>query len=360
VEYTNTLFFQPTWDKKIIEEFKELLNLTVFRMRIPILDKGTVSIASIIQILPNLEMLDLSYTRGLTNQNINDIFGKLNNSRIVYLCMRKFQLSGGDGFLQSINQFSSKQNLNLSHILEIDLSENGLTNFPPGITNVAPNLQILDVSYNNILSMNNMAIFLELLLHPSIIWLICSYQGYELHNRYPEALNPMLYSGNAEYGNNETVFIIQTINEVSLGNISNITNSSEHTCNIVKLLIPNFFQEYNCSELKFFPEIRNIAKDGIIKFPVGENLLKVHFEQSIFPTIILNKGLFTIEPNNSLTELIFSNNIEWITTTTSKQLLTEIKGFSNFDNMKYVDLSGNGLKINISQFTEGHFRNLKN
>jgi hypothetical protein len=137
-----------------------------------LLDDKNITISKVIENTGSLQLLDLSDTRGFGRQSINDLFATLNNTNIRYLCLRKFQLPGGKDFVSDISNLTNLQNLNLLYLLELDMSQNALTHFPPGISNIAPVLQILDISFNVLLDSKNLAFIAESFLHPNMKWLI--------------------------------------------------------------------------------------------------------------------------------------------------------------------------------------------
>ena len=126
-----------------------------------------------------LEILDLSNTRRLDYSNLIGTLAGLENSS----CFRSFNLRN----TQTLEHLHNGFTLDLNELLEplkncpleeLDISYNALRTIGPGLISKAPRLKKLDASNNILMPLLTSAISMEVLLHPSIIEVDFSEQGF--------------------------------------------------------------------------------------------------------------------------------------------------------------------------------------
>ena len=261
--------FPLLFNKSTFAPLSQLLNLTI---HIPLYD---ITLKDIVDPLTSLNVLDLSYVRGLSLENLKDTLTAIKGKKIKYLCLRSFQLIGGDGYSPNLN-ISELQNLIndscLENLVEIDLSDNSFARISPGISNFAPNLRKWDISGNILLDSHNVPIIIESILHPHLIEFNVGYQGwigggirketkhskrndYNTEQSVDFIAQPEINSDNDISFLRLNSFIIHCINIVSNGNVINIFNDKESVCKILQCIMPVQFGGIPCH---VFPRINDI------------------------------------------------------------------------------------------------------
>jgi Leucine-rich repeat (LRR) protein len=156
------------FDVEILPALQNITTITSFKIQIPLKDVGfdNITLSIIVKHIPYLTTLDFSYTRGASSTTISDLLSVITTRNIEHLCLRQIKLLDREGYTGlTPNLFD---NIELPSLIELDLSENMITNFPSGIARIAPNLKILDLSGNLLVHVSNLASLFEVLQHPVI------------------------------------------------------------------------------------------------------------------------------------------------------------------------------------------------
>ena len=155
-------------------------------------------------------------------------------------------------------------------------------------------------------------------------------------------------------------FIVNCINQYSDGNFSTIINISDiynytRLCQVLKCLAPPYFDDLNCGKRIKLPKLAEIIDANCmmsLHFPIGQNLeslymSELHFEQSETVALIAH-GKLCLRSNNSLKHVTADNNNYWLQSIKLDSTLTHLKGFHGLDNLEYISLANNTLNININ------------
>ena len=154
--------------------FKQLTEMVKLRINIPVF---SADFSEMVSNFPKLEILDLSFVKLTGMEAMAQTVQKVKRS-IVELNLNNFQTIGSPGYYEAMNftMFfgNGSQLLNLH---DLTIRDNSLTKILPNISTYAPNLKVLDISYNIIVDSTNAAFLLEVLLHPSLRCFYAQFQG---------------------------------------------------------------------------------------------------------------------------------------------------------------------------------------
>lgn len=169
-------------------EFAKLRHLQKLAITIPITTTDCNSVINITSSLKRASMLDLSYTRGIGLSQIEELFRNPNLQSLNQICLSQFQTPGHEGYRNRFSIFKnlSIENITLSKLYELDLSHNMLTNVAPGISQIFPNLKLIDLSGNLLIDPYNFGILFESIMHPSIQIFNYQDQGFKYYNKQPQ------------------------------------------------------------------------------------------------------------------------------------------------------------------------------
>jgi toll-like receptor 13 len=362
-DYRNIFIFELEITLDEAESFKYLQNLTSIRINIPFVDNNA-TINSTVRLIPNLKLLDLSSSRKLGKAAIHEL---LQTMDIPQLCLRKFQVPGGDEYISDFSELWPLCNVTLWNVNELDFSKNALTIFPSGLTKLAPNLKYLDLSYNLLMEVENIAFIVEAFCHNSLEILNLGNQGYEIPNNVPHSEKQLTKEYLLEQKSEPSpavksfIFAKYCYNDVSSGNISNFYGSPKRACVLLKCFLGIYFPKYDCNDT-FLPALNEVfCLDcyRYIKIPIGRKLRIIdyssyHNEQSMTFDII-SHGILTLKLPNQLEELYCKNNRDWFVSAEAQNLLETFSGFKNFPQIHIIDFSNNAFTGLLGRNWEGVF-----
>ena len=140
--------------------------------------------------LSNLEVLNLSYTRALNYNNLQQSLKGLKNNHVLSkIILKNTQTFRGlpNGLKFDMSNFLEPiEHCPLQHL---DLSYNSLNYIYPGLIRFAPNLTEIIVANNFLMPDFFSGFFLEILLHPSLEKADFSRQGYGIHSQQSYEIN---------------------------------------------------------------------------------------------------------------------------------------------------------------------------
>ena len=391
--------------------FQNLTKLKQLRINLPLMNQPLVDM---IAPLKNLEVLNISFTRGLSMKSVSDILKKVSNSSLRGLHLQTFQLIGGSGYRGVLNMTTFLSKRIFEKLEEITLSENSLYRLYPGIIRAAPNLKLFDISGNILLDSVNIPAFLEAALHPTIEFLDMGYQGFigggDHKYRNHGKTQQNLYNHSSEKDHNKHHALLQTSEQSadnfwmnSLGglnrhkrsgnpapvhkgvvskyinkmiihcmnlndnqNVSNLLQEKSMFYKTLQCVLPRQFGQssvFSNDILDVLPHITDMLNTSCMLFmnlPVGKQLKKIyfnqiHWEESVTLGVLL-KGNLCFMPNQVNT-ILFTHNEGWLASAKLADVLNSITNINGAENLEHLDLSNNNMTFNITGIT-GYFPNL--
>lgn len=384
--------------------FAKLRKMKEFIINLSIVD---VSFGDVVKHFPQLELLDLSFTRQLSINSVRDTLSHVNAMALKALCLITFQLAGGDGYhsrLDLVSMFSNQTFYNLKYLA---LSENSIARLYSGFYEVAPNLTSLYISGNLLLDTHNIGTFLEAVMLPKLRVFDMAYQGFlgggKFQYRHPKLweavpieddpdldydqptvpdfkrsssddafehpekkpkmkhnqnnINGMLVPNNHSRYSNMTSCANLIIQNCSQSNISYLFTAPdiEQKKMISKLavcIIPYYFTNELSWEL--FPVSKDIVDFNCMfkmKFPVSPSLQKVYIQDCQFQTSFLlglkTQGKLCVRGNN-LSQVYFSRNAAWLEGTELDYVINNTVSEKYLNKLRLLDISNNDLGISAS------------
>ena len=319
-----------------------------------------------------LEILDLSNTRKLDYTNLISTLAGLENSS----SFRSLNLKNTQTFEHLHNGFT----LELSQLLEplkncpleeLDISYNALCTITPGLISKAPRLKKLDASNNLLIPLMISAFSMEFLLHPSIIEVDVSEQGFSefkksstndttgnqdkrlLGNKKQKTVFPSNQSGMIDpdfylrhkdcldqiMNNLCSIFSPECEIFVNLCTVNHMV-----FCNVVAAYTPGAA----AVPCEYIPRIHSMLDPecgGCFVFPSTGNLRILHmhninnYDEIIALSAFKEKTCFN--RNNSIEVYDFSHNRKYGYTDIDKSFSTSIVGW---DKMKVLNISHNEIQ----------------
>ena len=332
--------------------------------------------------LNNLEVLDLSYTRLINYDILQQSLKGLKDNCVLH----KIILKNTQTFEKLINGLS----FNLSHFLEpithcplqaLDLSYNSLKSIYPGLIKFAPNLTQIVVANNLFVPLLSSAFFLEVILHPKLIRADFSRQGHgvnapNIRNLTLRTESSMLHSpgffrisfpgidsikelsvtlwdllknDNFSSYNDECIEIVTdnvcNIFKPNCGYLLTLFRAN-HTffCDVLQVFFGESFGGIPCHSIPVIDDLLNKDCGACFVFPSKGNLRQIiiresiNYDQQKLPPQLVNTTI-CFHPNK-LKTMDISNNYPSGFPDTDLILQSPITGFNN---LKKVKLSGCGL-----------------
>ena len=362
------------------DTFKNLGNMSHFFINIPTLDQSFVNM---VKHMPQLTTLDLSYTRGISTQNIVETISAVNNGSLRYLYLTAFQCVGCNGYNSTIHLSILLSNKVFPELKELVLSENSVSRMSPGIFGLTPNLIHFDISDNLLLDSHNDALFIEAMIHPTLESFTMAYQGYvgsrQIHGQRQilqeaqqhetvatTAASPLtIFSLKA----NSFQYIVGCVNDVT-SNETRPANFSEMFSlstsqnkrllyNFFKCVLPIQFDEGPDPEaLSELREVLNVSCSLFLQIPFGPNLQTIHMNQlhwEATQTLGVTVGQDWCFKENNLTEFIFTENSYWIEAAKLQSTISNIKSVSGLEHLVKLNISNNRMNISLNLVTDQSF-----
>ena len=181
------------------DTFDKLTNLKEIRINIPLL---TADFSTSLYKLPNLKTFDLCGTSWVGMANISKAVHAVNKN-VDHLFLNNFQPMGRDMYNGTLSfpEFFGPENI-FPNLTILTLRENSLVTVLPSISVHAPVLEVLDISGNMIINIQNTAVIIESLLHPTLICFFAEQQGvvgfdsqmfYNMTLKYKHCLNKVTH-----------------------------------------------------------------------------------------------------------------------------------------------------------------------
>ena len=360
------------------DSFQPLKRLKELSIRIPLEDRD---LGDMVAPLTSLEVFDISFTRGLSLQNLTKTLGQISKSTIRYLCLRTFQLIGEDGYSFQLSMRNlTGNNTDIFHnLIEIDLSDNSLARIEPGIYHLAPNLTKFDVSGNVLLDSHNVPLILEGLNHPNLVELNVGFQGYiggthpldtlgssdttQRHKRSVDTIQqPSFKTTHIHHFDIENSIVLDCINRECSRNVSRGMTSAKILCNFLQCIAPIQFEGFPCDLLKPLNETYDPNCYLYTQIPLGEKLKvflfgNVHWEEASTTGLEFRDNICFTE-KNSLETFVFSSNAKWIKAGKIDATLNNMKSLTGLENMRTFALNKNNLNVNIRFLTAANLPNM--
>lgn len=368
----NDTYLQPYPLKFENSTFQNLTKLKILKINLPLVDQD---LQTIVEPLYQLEILNLSFTRGVGMASITNLLRNVNSTSLMQLFLDTFQLIGGKGYQGSLDLTKFLSNRTFPNLKVLSLSENSLFQLLPGITRLAPSLEMLDLSGNILLDSSNLAAFMEASLHPSIQLLDLGYQGYIGGGTYHfrDSGRPTVHSQqftlqeNLVSLNSKTSFlhlinklILNTVNEHDKvngqSNISSLMYDKGKFLKTLQALLPDQFNHVTEDFLPNYGDLYNYSCMAFLKFPFGPNLREVffnhiHWEESVTLGIKLKDNMCFRE--NNLTSLVFSHNSRWLDSAKLDSTLKHTKAIYGLEKLTKLQLDNNDVELDITVIGNG-------
>ena len=253
----------------------------------------------------------------------------------------------------------------------LTLRNNGLVYLKPGLSNVAPRLRIIDLSYNHLRGYVSHAAFLELVLHPKLEVLVAQVEGTFQSTIKTETFRDFhevgtIVGNNIEYDDSEVEETIQN-NFRSKRNVNRkfyqctswlgtntytvLTNKTVF-CEVLSC-IHKSLAALPCNVLpdpKVISKHLNFLWSPPFEIPVGQNLREIHLAYWNVPLIGTpdsHVSQVCFAPNN-LTELSFTNS-PLVAETGYFADVVQFRQVKGMDRLEVLDLSNNNIPIKVSQ-----------
>ena len=156
------------------DTFEHITKLEELKINIPLF---MADFSAMLIALHSLKTLDLSYTSWVGMVNISKAV-HATNTHLKRLILNNFQPIGRNIYNETLSfpDFFGPNNI-FSNLTILTLTDNSLLSVVPSISVHTPMLEVLDISRNMIISVQNAAIILESLLHPTLICFFLEHQG---------------------------------------------------------------------------------------------------------------------------------------------------------------------------------------
>lgn len=375
------------------EALRNLTELRSLIIRTPIVDSEEVRLGDMVKILDKLEVIDVSYSRGVGGKSLRYLLENMNHQAVKHLCFRKYQLVGGVGYTSDFGDVISGSNIIFPNLIELDLSDNTIARMPPGISSMAPILEKYDISGNMLLDTSNMALVVESLMHPTIQIFSAAYQGFRGRNPDPYIHPDVFVSETYERTDKHLSYLVnereqetshfkrslfemeqlptqdaystrpnstsglelhqvevlfQCFNRIGF-NISYTFLESKATCKYVKCILPTIFAAIDCDK-QIFPTFSEVFQADCMlftKIPIGRNLQdfyfsEVHLEQAETVGFRFTGNLCLRTPNQL--QIVFGDGNEiWMQTAQVGKIVSSLDGIEGLENLTTIVLSNNSV-----------------
>ena len=297
--------------------FQNLTNMRELHINIV---TSNSDIEKITKYMKYLEVLNLTNTRQLSQAHLHGIFRYFGPSNLKTLALRSFQTPGVSGYSDTLNiNLFFKETMSIEYL---DLSTNMFGVIYPSIIAILPNLISLDISQNYLLSVNNNALIIELIAHPTLETLNMESQGVGLTNdnipvtiasHNSKHLRENLHGDIPKYWFEYSIHCINTNNG---GNFTiSFTNKSAFCATIrcIGAAAPHILKGVPCEA---FGDLRDNFDNScpfFIRFPVTKSLRSLKANLINWISGITPKWSFDIcIHHTSLQYISFGDNENWI------------------------------------------------
>ena len=325
------------------------LPLEELHITIPLLEAGLVLFLKSLQ---NLKVLNLRDTIKL-NQNgqLLNIINTLEGKQLVALSLQSFQTMKyyHYNFIEVLNVTKLLWPLQRCPLQYLDLSHNDFLDSLPGISSVAPNLRIFDVSHNKLFHIN--AFIYEYLMHPTLEIIYFNNQGCsnKFQNKVAQ-VNSVQVKHQQSQDNDVRISI--TVNYYICKEKLAINDTQEkekhYFCELVQCVAPKFYKDIPCAVLPSWSDIfpLNFSCRHYVKFPIAKHIKEIN---------MANWNGFTISKrtaerntlcfgSNSLQKIILNSNSKVLKGIYFQQDIKYTR-ISGFEQVTYIDLSDNELRV---------------
>ena len=330
-------------------------NLTkVKELRINVIISNT-KLNTIVNQMKLLEILDMSDTNRLCMINVQKLVRSLNTTKHIQLVLRSFQMSGMSCYRNYFN-ISAFFTLQQSQLIEhLDLSRNMLGVIYPSMIAMLPNLKTLDISHNYLLAWTNDALFIEMLLHPTLEVLNMESQGSGYQTNYvsgrgvvnkPSKFTEEVLTG--KYDRKSIIRkIITCINSYTHGNFTNLFNDSMILCSTVRCVgdvSSHILEGIPCEAFGNLRDTFDSSCPFFIRFQIAKGLKNMSAGNLNWinrPTPKLASNLCMTK--SPLKNFSFGQNGNWIKNHFIYDLIEEITVPAALEDLEELDLSQNSL-----------------
>ena len=358
----------------------QVLSLEELHITIPLKGTGLVGISPFVKSLKNLKVLNLRNTIKLNVLGqLADLISALEGKQLFALSLQSFQTMNyyHQNFIETWNTTNFLWPLQQCPLQYLDLSHNDIFTISPGIYYVAKNLRILDVSRNNLMEGNKVALF-EYLMHPTLEIIYCNNQGN--HNNFQNKVTTVnSISLKLEQTQDRDVFrpVLKTYENCMdrLGINGTQQKEKHYFCELIKCVVPKYSKNLPCAVLPSWSDIfpLNFTCRLYVKIPFAKHLKEINMANM--------NGLYnnkrTTEKNilcfgpNSVQKLIFSSNSKLVQGLYFQQEIRYTR-ISGFEQVTYIDLSDNELYVPLENemfysfpqlqylYLSGNFMNISN
>ena len=323
--------------------------------------------------LLKLETLDFSQTQFLASTDVQKALQGVPSLSLNKIILANFQTIGTMGFSEALNLTTFFNASVCEPVIYLDLSYNYLGVIYSGLTQMFPNLKVIDVSYNYLISHDTNNIALELFFHPNLEEFDFSNQGKYLHkhlqpytgisNNNTFDTKPYIDVGahSVLWSSRLVTSLVQCINELETRNMSHLFTANHSQCSFLNCAIDAI--GYNSkgmvcqdfgglsdlfdSECIFFLKLPLMKK---LKIAKADNLnwnlhLKVHY----------GIGGHLCLQNRQLQKISFARNKEWVTGIDLSKMIDGIHSVSGSEDINFIDISFNDLDYNTPNSTNQSF-----
>ena len=350
------------------------LPLEELHITIPLLEIGLVPF---LKSLINLKVLNLGDTMELNiDGQFVDIINTLQGKQLIALSLRAFQtlMHYQPNFIEILNVTKFLWPLRQCPLQYLDLSHNDFLETFPGISSVAKNLRILDVSKNNLLDEKN-TFLLEYLMHPTLEIIYFSNQGSS--DKFQNEMGQVnsIRHKRTQVGDVNSIMGNYEICKRDLAINDTQEKEKHHFCELLQCLAPNTFKDIPCAVLPSWSDIfpLNFSCRYSLKIPIAKNLKEIHaanWNGFTIPKGTTEKNSLCLGPN-SVQKIILSSNSKLFKGIYFQQNIKDAYIFG-MEQVTYLDLSDNELLVPLENewfysfpqlqylYLSGNFMNISN
>lgn len=308
--------------------------------------------------LENLNTLDISQTYELEMETVEQAFLMLHGKPSKIINLSQFQTPGNLKLSTAFNvaKMLSANKTILHELIELDISSCAINYIHAGFFDVFPNLQILDVSGNDLVYLTNLPVLLEMLMHPAVTKI----KSLQLSsNKFTEQDKSLKQSQLSQDRNTREVHslpgpgenkrpiflmvntFMECINNNSKHNVSNMFLQQSNFSKALKCIFPRFLRDLNNSIFPPLDKVFDFESSFMIRIPVGPNLHTL--ETSVSSKVL--SGISTHSKHTNFNLKTVKNNITKVTVEIHGSFINNedennnnyyiIQGLDNVSHFKY-------------------------